>query len=222
MKAGDLTMTKSELYTLLEEMTPGSTTLNSSDDPAWFAHRKAEKLDDASLLSLLREIVEEHSEKSEKELRRNAYFVLAKLLVKIENPEYCQFLIESLDRETDRYVLSAMLDSIGWLRLPQEVNIDAIVKCSQDSKWLVRHSAINALRASSTDASREALRYWVRQEDERKYKYELIYAHAALGAIGTESDIALLEKHANSRIRDVRDTAAYAIENIQKRIKKHL
>ena len=215
-------MTKSELYMLLEEMTPGSTTLNSSVDPAWFAHRKAEQLDDLSLLHMLREIIEEHSKKSEKELRRNAYFVMAKLLVKIENPEYCQFLIESLGRETDRYVLSAMLDSIGWLRLPQEMNIDAVVKCSQDSKWLIRHSAIHALRASSTDASREVLRYWVGQEDEKKYKFELIYAHAALGEIGTEADIALLEQHVYSRIRDVRDTAAYAIENIQKRIKKHL
>ena len=210
-------MTKSELYMLLEEMTPGSNMLSSSDDPAWFAHRKAEQLEDSSLLLMLREIVEEHNKKSEKELRRNAYFVMAKLLVKIENPEYCQFLIESLGRETDRYVLSAMLDSIGWLRLPQEVNIDAIVKCSQDSKWLVRHSAINALRASDTEVSRDAVRHWVRQEDEKKYKYELIYAHAALGAIGTESDIALLEKHVNSRIRDVRDTADYAIENIRRR-----
>lgn len=211
-------MTKSELYTLLEEMTPGATMLNSSDDPAWFAHRKAEQLDDLSLLHMLREIIEEHCKKSEKELRRNAYFVMAKLLARTENPECCQFLVDSLDRETDRYVRAATLDSIGWLRLPQEVNIDALVKCSKDSKWLIRHSAFHALRASPTDVSREALRYWVRQEDEKKHKFELIYAHAAIGEIGTEADIALLEQHVHSRICDVRDTAVYAVERIRQRI----
>ena len=209
-------MTKDELYILLEEMTPGSMMLNSSDDPAWFAHRKAEQMKDTSLLFMLREIIGEHGEKSEKELRRNAYFVMAKILSKVGIVEYCQFLLDSLRRETDRYVLAAMLDNVGWLHLPQEVDINAMVDCSRNSKWLIRHNAIHALRASDTEVSREALRYWVTQEDEKKYKYELIYAHAALGAIGTEADIALLERHLHSRIRDVRDTAGYAIESIRK------
>ena len=87
---------------------------------------------------------------------------------------YCQFLVDCLRRETDRYVLAAILDGIGRIRLSPEVNVEAIIECSQNPKWLVRHSAIHALRSSDTEVSREAVRYWVRQEDEKKYKYELV------------------------------------------------
>lgn len=211
-------MTKDKLYLLLEEMTPSTMPLNSADDPAWFAYRKAEMLDDRKLLRLLCEIVEEHSRKQEKELRRNAYFVMEKLLSKAMDTEYCQFLLDRLGMETDRYVLAAMLDDIGWLRLPRDVNIENIISCSKNEKWLIRHSAIHALRASDTEEAREAVRYWVRQADEKKYKYELIYAHAVLNEIGTAADISLLEQHTHSRIRDVRDSAKYAIESIRKRI----
>lgn len=210
-------MNKDSLYVLLEEMTPGSNQFNAPDDPAWLAHRKAEKLEDQELLSLLREIIEGHGKKAEKELRRNAYFVMGKLLSKTMEPEYCQFLVDSLTRETDRYVLAAMLDGIGWLLLPPETDISPIIECSKNPNWLIRHSGIYALRASRTESSREALRYWVRQEDEKKNKQELIYAHAALGEIGDMEDIELLEKHIHSRIRDVRDTAHYAMDRIQKR-----
>lgn len=209
-------MTKDALYSLLEEMTPGTSFTDSSNDPAWFAHRRAEQLEDKRLLTLLCEIIEGRSKKAEKEIRRNAYFVMGRILSKTEEPVYCQFLVDCLRRETDRYVLAAMLDGIGRLRLSPEVNVEAIIECSQNPKWLVRHSAIHALRSSDTEVSREAVRYWVRQEDEKKYKYELIYAHEALGEIGTEADISLLERHIHSRIRDVRDTARCAIDTIQK------
>lgn len=210
-------MTKDELFLLLEEMTPSVMPRNSDDDPAWFAHRKAETLADRELLSLLREIIEEHGGRKEKEIRRNAYFVMGKILSKRMEADCCQFLVDCLGEENDRYVLAAMLDSIGCLRLPRETNIEKIIECSTNEKWLIRHSAIHALRSSNTEAAREALRYWVRQTDEKKYKYELIYAHAALGEIGTAADIFLLEHHVRSRIRDVRDTAAYAIDHIRKR-----
>jgi len=45
----------------------------------------------------------------------------------------------------------------------------------------------------------------------------LIYANAALGYIGEPSDTALLEQHIHSRIPDVKDSAIYAINNINQR-----
>jgi hypothetical protein len=83
--------------------------------------------------------------------------------------------------------------------------------------WLVRHNAIMALEVSNTDISRDAVRYWVRQKDEKLYKFELIYANGVLGCIGEISDIVLLEQHTNSRIRDVKATAIYAINSIRQR-----
>ena len=57
----------------------------------------------------------------------------------------------------------------------------------------------------------------MRQTDHKKYRFELFYANSVLGNIGEPNDIALLEQHIHSRIKDVRGTAVYAIENIKKR-----
>lgn len=210
-------MTKDELYRLLEEMTPSGGLTDSAEDPSWFAHRKAEKLEDGQLFALLRELIGEHRKKEDRELRRNAYFVMTRLLRRKMDPEYCQFLVDCLATEENRYVIDAMLTGIGWLKIPEAVRIQPIIDCSRSDKRLIRHSAIYALRAADTEDSREAVRYWVRQEDEKKFKYELIYAQAALGQIGEEADIGLLERHTASRIRDVRDSAKYAAEAIRNR-----
>ena len=56
------------------------------------------------------------------------------------------------------------------------------------------------------------------QEDEKEYKFELIYANAALEYIEEIHDIDLLEKHAHSRIRNIKDSPIYTIDNIKKRL----
>lgn len=211
-------MNQEELNKLLEEMIPSPGLVNALADPSWFAHRKAEKLRDSQLLPMLREIIETRTGKKDKEIRRNAYFVLGQLLRKDPDPEYCQFLVDCLQRETDKNVLGAMLTYISGLKLPPEVEITPIVECTRHEKWQVRHNGISALQASHTEAARETVRYWVRQEDEKQYKNELIYAQATLGYIGVEADIALLETHTHSRLRNVKQSALFAIGNIRGRL----
>ena len=163
-------MTNEELLTFLESMTPSPVQIDSSLDSAWKAHRKAEKLNDQTLFSQLKDIILSHPGKRDRELRRNAYSLLGKLLQKHMDIPTCQFFIDCLEKETDRYVLSAMLTGIAQLHLPPEIQIDGVIRCSRSDKWLIRHSAIQALCASATEASRDALRHWVRQEDEKTYK----------------------------------------------------
>ncbi len=55
----------------------------------------------------------------------------------------------------------------------------------------------------------------MKQEDEKKYKYEITYANAAMGKIGDPTDIPLLERHINSRIQDIKISAQMAIEKIK-------
>ena len=210
-------MDKAALMELLEKMRSGSFSGNTDNDPSWIAHREAEKLDDAGLLPMLRELIEANSSKAGNEIRENAYFVMGSLLKNNMEPSYCQFLIDSLRKESDKYVISSMLDSVKCLHIPRAVNIEPMIECSRNDKWQIRHSAINALWASHSEPSREAARYWVRQTDEKTYKYELIFAQASLGYIGEPQDVELLEKHVHSRIRDVRDSAQYAINNIKTR-----
>lgn len=210
-------MNKVELYRLLDEMTSPDGIIGLLDTPNWRFWKKTERLDEQKLFLILREFIETRTKKEDAHLRENACLLLGKLLLRVMEPEVCQFLVDRLSKETDKYVLHSILGCISRLKIPPEVNIDAIITCSKSEQSLVRHQAIHALVACDTDASREAVRYWVRQTDEKKYKYELIYANAALGYMGDQSDIGLLEQHIHSRIRDVKDSAVYAIENIRKR-----
>ena len=212
-------MKKDELHTLLDEMSSPDHIIDLLDAPKW-PWAKKNHLNEDELFPLLRDFILSRSSKPETKIRENAYSILGKLLSRMMKAEYCQFLIDSLDRESDKTVQHTILTCLSRLQFSVELDITPIVACSQNEAWQVRHSAIMALGASDTDAAREAVRYWVRQEDEKQYKLEIIYANAALGYIGNADDIALLEKHAHSRIRDIKDSAIYAIDQIRRKGEK--
>jgi hypothetical protein len=214
---GIIRMDNTELLILLEQMKLDLNVKNSADSLSWAAHRKAEKLNDFTLFPMLCDLILENEGNKHKELRRNIYFVMGCLLRKKMIVTYCQYLIDRLGIETDKYTLALILNQIARLSIPREVNMDYVIKCSKNDKWLVRHSAITALRASDSESCREAARYWVKQVDEKIYKYEIIYANACLNEIGVMEDIELLDIHTHSRIRDIKDSALYAIEAIKRR-----
>jgi HEAT repeat protein len=139
------------------------------------------------------------------------------MLRNVFNKDVCRFLIQQLGTETDKYIVSDILDCLTKLSIPQDFDISLIIEHSKSEKWLIRHSAINALGSSASQESRQALLYYLNQDDEDKYKYEIIYSNSSLGKIGTEADIPFLQKHINSRKRDIRISARIAIENISQR-----
>ena len=119
--------------------------------------------------------------------------------------------------ETDKYILEHILGCLTWVDIPWNVDIEPIIRLSKSDKWLIRQSAIQALGSSATVKSKEALYFYLNQTDEKKYKFEIIYANVALGIIGKSEDIPILEQHLFSRIADVRDSSLYAIESIKER-----
>lgn len=210
-------MTKDELYILLDELSLPDGIIGRLDASKWHFWKRKEQIGENEVFPLLREYIEQRTKQADTKVRENAYSVFVKLLFRTFDPEHCQFLIDRLKAETNKYILHTMLSGISRLQLPEGIDISPIVECSKSEEWMVRHAAIMALGRSNTDASREAVRYWVRQENEKQYKFELIYANAALGYIGEPGDTALLEQHIHSRIPDVKDSAIYAINNIKKR-----
>ncbi|QTE74287.1 HEAT repeat domain-containing protein [Clostridiales bacterium FE2010] len=207
-------MNEEQLYELIGRMTVREQMVSSDESISWHAHREAEKISDASVFPLLMKIVEDNRQKKQKKIRAAAYFIIGKVLLQTFSREACEFLIRQLETETDRNILSRILHRIKDLKLPADVDISLIIACTKHDKWDVRHSAIYALGASDTAESKEALAYFLNQEDENKYNYEITYANAALGRIGTKEDIPLLEKHMNSRKHDMRDSARFAIQRI--------
>lgn len=203
------------IYNLISRMTIREEVTSSEKSIRWHAYREAEKISDENVYPILAKIIEENHKN--KETRSAAYTIIGYSLRKNFNKEACELLISKLGEETDKNVVSGILDRLACICIPEDIDMCLVIKCSQNDKWLIRHSAISALGSSATQANRDALLFYINQEDEKKYKYEITYANGALGQIGLKSDIPYLEKHIKSRKRDIRETAQYAIDRINER-----
>lgn len=215
-------MTKDELYILLDELSLPDSIIGRLDAPKWCFWKWKDQIRGNEVFFLLREYITQRTEQADTKVRENAYSVFSKLLHRTFEVEHCQFLIDRLKKETNKYVLHTILSGISRLQLTEGIDVSSIVECSKNDEWMVRHAAIMALGKSNTDISREAVRYWVEQKDEKQHKFEMIYANVALGYIGEPSDTTLLEQHIHSRIPDVKHSASYAIDNIKKRFGMNL
>lgn len=204
---------------LIQRMNIEEKCLDSSTSISWKAYREAESISDNAFYPILKKQLLLNSKPKDKKYRQAVYFMLGKLLKNSPQHEYIIFYLQQMEKESNKYILSYMLDIMVDVMIPSDISVKIIVDLTMNEKWLIRHSAIRALGASSTSESKQALAYYINQEDVKTYKYEIEYANAALGSIGCEEDILILEKHIKSRIRDVRDSSISAIERIQERAK---
>lgn len=219
-------MEKNELLELIARInTKDEQFTNSTETIQWKALREAETLTDPALFPLLQEIIEAHKGKQKKtrDIRGAAYFIFGRLMQVSFNQNACAFFLQQLAIETNKYILSAMLDRVrDWRQLsgktiPDNLDISPILTLTKHDQHLVRHSAIRALSACPRKESRDALRYYLNQEDEKAYQYEIYYANIAMQSIGEPEDIPLLERSLKSRRPDLKITAQYAIQYIKER-----
>jgi HEAT repeat protein len=151
-----------------------------------------------------------------KERRRAAYFILGKLGQKFRSADCASVLISHVPNEADKYVLSDLLHALSGVRKPGNLDLTPVFDLLQDERWLVRHSAIQALK--QTDSA-EAEFQLLRHLDTTNNPYDITYCQSTLNEIGSEKAIPYLEKNLRSRIRDVKMSAQFAIEAIQARRK---
>jgi len=219
-------MDKIELLELIAKMNTKEEHFTVSTETAsWKAHREAETLTDPALFPLLQEIIEENEgkKKDKREIRDAAYFIFGRLMQVSFEQDACAFFLQRLGTETDKYILSSMLDRVhDWRRpagktIPADLDISNILTLAKDERRLVRHSAIHALGACPREESRNILLYYLLQEDEKAYQYEIYYANIAMQDIGEPADIPFLERFLKSRRPDIKITAQYAIQFIQER-----
>ena len=218
-------MEKAELLALIARINTREECFTRSDETiSWKALREAETLADPAIFSLLQEIVttNEGKKKEQREIRAAAYFIYGRLMEKAYLSEAVPFYIQRLAVETERHVLSSLLDRVGdWGRkgqlLPEEMDFSPVLALTRDDRRSVRHDALRALSACPGEESRAACSFYLRQEDERSYQYEIYYANIALQAIGTGAEIPLLERFLKSRRPDLKLTAQYAIQYIRER-----
>ena len=147
---------------------------DSRETTSWKALREAESLSDPALFPLLREIVTENEGKSKekRQTRSAAYFIYGRLMERVFSPVEAPFFLERLTVETDKYVLSSILDRVSdWGRkgflLPREMDFSPVLALTVDERRPVRHDALRALSACPGGASRRACTFYLEQEDEK-------------------------------------------------------
>ena len=184
---------------------------DSSKTISWKALREAEKVEDAAYIPQLIAFIDNQKDKKK---RDRAYFLLGHIAKNTSDLKALQYLISRINQETDKYIISALLDRIAAIKKPIGTDLQPLIQATKSDKWLIRHSAIQSLKNASDSVAETALIEILIDSDD---PYDLTYANATLNKIGTLRAIPFLEKHLKSRKRDVKDSAKYAIEEIKKR-----
>lgn len=209
------------LWHLISQMNRNEKYAVSTNDPAWLAYRKAEKLEDPEYLPLLKGIISGLSRKEQQEIRSAAYFIMGKLLAKRPEAEHLAFFIDQITTETDQQIISQMLSRIGEIEIPLSQPMEAIIALTKDARWQIRDVAIYALGSQNSDQCRLLLRSFVALEDHAVHWREIVKAQAALMKIGDSEDIDLLEKNLNSRVDDIRESAEFVVKALRERMNHH-
>ncbi|MBC9929777.1 HEAT repeat domain-containing protein [Chitinophaga qingshengii] len=179
--------------------------VSSSKSISFIALREAEKIQDARYVPQLIDFI--NIEKDLKK-RHRAYFTLAHIAKNTDNETAMVFLISRVDKEKDKYVLSALLEGIADLKKPAGTNLTPLITATKNKAWDVRQSAIKSLAHSAEKTAETALLEVIHTS---KNEYDLIYANMALSSSGTPESLPSLVKLLEHKRQDVSGTALSAI-----------
>lgn len=184
---------------------------DSSKTISWKALREAEKVDNSDYIPQLILFIDKEKDKKK---RDRAYFLLGHISKNTNDTTALNYLIQRVEKETDKYIIASLLDRIRNIEKPAGTDLQPLIAATKNDKWLIRHSAIQSLNNSLDSIAETTL---IEILDSSEDPYNLTYSNATLNKIGTLRAIPHLEKHLKSRKRDVKDSAKFAIEEILKR-----
>ena len=196
------------LSDLLTRMLDESKVSISSKSIGWDAYREAEKLTDVSFIPQLIEFIDQEKDRKKRE---RAYFILGKVAEKTNDLTATKFLIKRVDIETDKYVLSSLLERITNLQKPQEADIQPLINAINNKNWQVKHSAITALIRTNNPLVEDVMINILRNSTS---EYELGNAIGTLSNVGTLKSISYLTPFVYHKKEDVSNSALYAIISI--------
>lgn len=196
-------MNEQQLLNLLNEMAGDGLVYieekgysTSEGAPAWNATRKAEKLDHIALIPILCNLLE----KAKKEtLKQDIYFVLGNIGVNTGDPRVVHILLKRLEAEKNKYTLDSILSQLA--KQKEVSNCAPILQFIDDPRWLVRHSAFQALSKCKCSAAEEALIQVITTSQD---EYDLFYAIGSLCDLGATRSVPYLlplMKHPKGEVR---------------------
>jgi len=184
---------------------------DSSKTISWKALREAENVENTEYIPQLITFIDNEKDKKK---RDSSCFLLGHIAKNTSDLKALDYLIYRIQKETDKYIISSLLDRIAAIKKPIGTDLQPLIQATKSDKWLIRHSAIQSLKNALDSAAETALIEILNDSDD---PYDLVYTNATINTIGTLRAIPFLEKHLKSRKRDVKNSAKYAIEEIKKR-----
>jgi HEAT repeat protein len=194
------------LRSLLDKMSDESPSSTGEQTASFYAHRDAEKLQDAAFIPIAAAMLRAEKAAARK---RHLYFILGHLGAKTNAAEVEAIVTPALAREKNGYTLSAVLGALR--RLPALQDASEVRALLKSPVGQVRQAAILALHGDRSGAAEAGLLALIKRTQNR---FELSYALQTLGEIGTGASIPALAALIHHRIVDVKCAAIGALSKI--------
>ena len=154
-------MNKTQLENLIKRMnTPFEPEIKVSREmESWKARREAEKLSDTALLPVLEQIIDEHRGESdgERELRRDARFIYAKILSNNFDEKGFLFLLNELFTETDYWTIESILTNIWFLNIQQDTKLSPLLNFAENANRENLRMILNILSEYKNKGNKDAI-----------------------------------------------------------------
>lgn len=127
---------------------------SSFDRISWKAARETETLNNKNLIPQFLQYIDQESDEDKREM---AYFVLKHLYLNTNNHEGVKYLISRVSKESSESVISSLLTQISYFNKTSEIDLYAIIVMLDSNSWMIRSSAISALKFAQFSNVEQAL-----------------------------------------------------------------
>lgn len=170
------------------------------------AFNNAKKLDNEDYVTFLIKFIENEKQNN---LKKIAYFLLAQITKNTNNQNSLIFLINQLNHEKDNSIIvGEILDWISSIKIPENIDIKAIIEASKSEEQKIRHKAINILHNTNNPIARKRCEEILEKSND---DFDLIYANFSLWKIWNKESIKYIQKNLDHPKLDVSWTALDAI-----------
>jgi hypothetical protein len=189
-------------------MVPG---YDSSKTISWAALREAETLTDTNYIDY---IIEKIDIEKNKKRRHFMYFIIYRICENTPYQKGLEFLIDRIDKETDKYIVSGILDGLIHLHKPAETNLDKIFTATKHKTWQIWFSAISALQ-NTVNPKVEELMIEIIDNEPLEKSYQISNAINVLYNCGTAKCIPALERQLQNKSRNIKSEAKGTIASLK-------
>ena len=170
------------------ESLPVGTSYDSSKTLAFQASKEIQKLDRTSISTVKEILLKEKN----KERKSKAYSILRILAEKHNEVELIYFILDNLNLEKTKNIISLHLGGLAWTKLELTERLDIVLDFAKRKEWQIRHSAIQLLAHYSVRVS-EIENLLINILKNSKDEYDLTYTNSTLRLVGINKSIEFLK-----------------------------